>query len=1280
MSAIRTAENKSHDLGTAAKRFNSLYIGAVDADSDVSVAGSLTVDGSQIVPVDDTDLSSVVTASTIAAPSQRATKSFVESQVAAVIDAAPEALNTLNELAAALNDDSSIGATVTSNSAKLSGIENNATADQTGAEIKSLYEAEANTNAFTDDEKSKLSGLQNLSDLDGAAIKQRYEAEDDTNSFTDALKAKLQAIESSATSDQTGAEIKALYEAEANAFTDSLYSKLSGIESSATADQTGAEIKSLYESESDTNVFTDSDSSKLQGIESGATADQTGAEIKALYEAEANSFTDALYTKLNEIETGATADQTKADIDSLGVDSATVDGFTVGIDVPANAKFTDTTYSVGDGGLTQNDFTDALKTKLAGVESGATADQSASDIKSSYESNDDTNALTDSLKTKLEGIEASADVTDATNVSSAGAVMSSDTDSSSFGFVLDEDNLGSNSSTKVPTQSSVKSYVDTAVSGLVDSAPAALNTLNELSAALGGDDNFATTVSTSLGEKAVKTTQIIAGTALTGGGDLSSNRTLSVSGLTTSEFSSSSVISSTDSFSDVDSALMTAAAVADKIESYGYTTAASLDLDDYMPLTGGTFTGAVEVQGNLTIKGDLIQFENASNGTSESVSFADANIVVDADNPGSAVADGAGLTLEGGSGDDVTFQWNSTDGRMEIKEGSGFASLKVDSLISTSGTVEVTATSAQKLDHTVTFSVTGDVSTSSAVTTDFSSGSGSIVELSTSIADGSLNPSVLETAVPISKGGTGAISVSAARTALDVDQAGTDNSTDVTLASVSGNYLSISGQDITAGTVPVSLGGTGAATAAAARTALAVDPAGTDNSTDVTLANTNYLSISGQEITGGTVPVSSGGTGATTVHGARSALGVDAAGTDNSTNVTLSNTDYLNISGQQITAGTVPVSSGGTGATTSSAARTALGVDAAGTDNSTDVTLANTNYLSISGQDITGGTIPVSSGGTGAVTAYAARSNLNVDVAGTDNSTDVTLASVSDNYLSISDQDITAGTVPVSLGGTGATTSSAAREALGVDAAGTDNSTNVTLSNTNYLSVSGQEITGGTVPVSSGGTGATTALAARSSLDVDQAGTDNSTDVTLANTNYLSISGQEITGGTVPVSSGGTGSTTAASARIALDVDQAGTDNSTDVTLASVSDNYLSISGQVVTSGTVPVSLGGTGATTIAAAREALGLNTADSFDQGTAWVSSTSGSDTDITLGTEVDGHSGSWKLIYKIDSALSGGNVTSVSLAADYQVRPASRINKLKSLPDSIWNIPEDGVLQLR
>ena len=45
-------------------------------------------------------------------------------------------------------------------------------------------------------------------------------------------------------------------------------------------------------------------------------------------------------------------------------------------------------------------------------------------------------------------------------------------------------------------------FVSTAVSNLVDTAPEALNTLNELAAALGDDENFATTTATNLGLKA----------------------------------------------------------------------------------------------------------------------------------------------------------------------------------------------------------------------------------------------------------------------------------------------------------------------------------------------------------------------------------------------------------------------------------------------------------------------------------------------------------------------------------------------------------------------------------------------------------------------------------------------------------------------------------------------------------------------------------------------------------------------------------------------------------
>ena len=50
-----------------------------------------------------------------------------------------------------------------------------------------------------------------------------------------------------------------------------------------------------------------------------------------------------------------------------------------------------------------------------------------------------------------------------------------------------------------------KTYADGKIAALVDSAPETLDTLNELAAALGDDPNFATTITTALGNKADKT-------------------------------------------------------------------------------------------------------------------------------------------------------------------------------------------------------------------------------------------------------------------------------------------------------------------------------------------------------------------------------------------------------------------------------------------------------------------------------------------------------------------------------------------------------------------------------------------------------------------------------------------------------------------------------------------------------------------------------------------------------------------------------------------------------
>ena len=180
------------------------------------------------------------------------------------------------------------------------------------------------------------------------------------------------------------------------------------------------------------------------------------------------------------------------------------------------------------------------------------------------------------------------------------------------------------------------------------------------------------------------------------------------------------------------------------------------------------------------------------------------------------------------------------------------------------------------------------------------------------------------------------------------------------------------------------------ADAAAARTTLGVDAAGTDNSTDVTLVTTSYdyLSISGQAITLGAIdlaadvtgdlPVTEGGTGASDASSARSNLGL-AIGSD-----VQAHGDILDdLSGLTQAANKLPYFDSATTAATTdlssfgrsliddadaAAARTTLGVDAAGTDNSTDVTLAGTyDYLTLSGQAITLGQIDLTTDVTGAL-------------------------------------------------------------------------------------------------------------------------------------------------------------------------------------------------------------------------------------------------------------------------------------------------------------------------
>ena len=69
------------------------------------------------------------------------------------------------------------------------------------------------------------------------------------------------------------------------------------------------------------------------------------------------------------------------------------------------------------------------------------------------------------------------------------------------------------------TDAASKGYVDTAVANVIDSAPAALDTLNELAAALNDDASFATTVTTALAGKLA-----LAGGTMTGDITLGANK------------------------------------------------------------------------------------------------------------------------------------------------------------------------------------------------------------------------------------------------------------------------------------------------------------------------------------------------------------------------------------------------------------------------------------------------------------------------------------------------------------------------------------------------------------------------------------------------------------------------------------------------------------------------------------------------------------------------------------------------------------------------------------
>lgn len=147
-------------------------------------------------------------------------------------------------------------------------------------------------------------------------------------------------------------------------------------------------------------------------------------------------------------------------------------------------------------GLSTNDYTTTEKDKLAAIEDGANKTVVDTALNSTS-----TNPVQNKvINTKINSMKSDIDSKVPSTRTVNGKALTDD-------ITLSASDVGAlPSTTQIPSIDGLatETYVDNKVAGIVNSAPATLDTLNELAAALGDDPNFATTVATQIGTKVDK--------------------------------------------------------------------------------------------------------------------------------------------------------------------------------------------------------------------------------------------------------------------------------------------------------------------------------------------------------------------------------------------------------------------------------------------------------------------------------------------------------------------------------------------------------------------------------------------------------------------------------------------------------------------------------------------------------------------------------------------------------------------------------------------------------
>jgi hypothetical protein len=221
-----------------------------------------------------------------------------------------------------------------------------------------------------------------------------------------------------------------------------------------------------------------------------------------------------------------------------------------------------------------------------------------------------------------------------------------------------------------------KAYADQKVADLVDSAPALLDTLNELAAAIGDDASFATTIGTQIGEKVAKAGDTMTG-ALTLSGAPTSNLHAATKAYVDGEVSSAASTASTaaaDALTDAnaytDGEITTALSTAQ-----GYADSAEADANSY---TDDEITDAlVTAQGYASTAQD-----NAQTHTTNAINAIDTDDIEEgATNQyftDARAKTSAGDLLAGATTDNVSISY--VGGILSISAENGVADSDTDDL------------------------------------------------------------------------------------------------------------------------------------------------------------------------------------------------------------------------------------------------------------------------------------------------------------------------------------------------------------------------------------------------------------------------------------------------------------------------------------------------------------------------------------------------------------------------------------------------------------------------